>query len=363
MARIAVPDNLLMRTFGNLEVTFRARKNEVPATASPEIRGFSHFKQAPIAQRFETSQSSGRHSMSTGTTRPTGIPGSQQQQHYDMYRMFSMVVNLWYLGAHCQRLARLLRRHHCSFRDGPGGLVFFGADSTPASTTAPGTKPGAWRMLGDAGPKYGVVGAVLVFAFAASTILGEVGRGEELTAQLSRIDAPAFVLALIVGVIVLAAVGPADLHGDDGAVGSVAFTAFVSAGIPPILAAVAVQMSASTEGPCRPDLHRQRHRPCRPDPHLRSAAALVRASGAADHDPGGGRLRALPAMSATEPLDPGSFPSTRALDYVFRLGLALFLLGGVVLVAVRPSASPPARSASKDAARPSPARSSRSVSA
>lgn len=111
---------------------------------------------------------------------------------------------------------------------------------------------GWWRMLGDAGPKYGVVGAVLFFAFAASTILGELGMGEELTTQLSRIDAPAFVLTLIVGVIVLAAAAPLTSTATMVAVGSVAFTALVSAGISPTLAAVAVLMFASTEGASPP---------------------------------------------------------------------------------------------------------------
>lgn len=109
-----------------------------------------------------------------------------------------------------------------------------------------------WRLLGEAGPKYGVIGAVLFFAFAASTVLGELGMGEELTALLSGIDAPAFVLVLIIGVIVLAAAAPLTSTATMVAVGSVAFTALVSAGVSPTVAAVVVLMFASTEGASPP---------------------------------------------------------------------------------------------------------------
>ncbi|NYI98217.1 TRAP-type C4-dicarboxylate transport system permease large subunit [Streptomonospora nanhaiensis] len=111
---------------------------------------------------------------------------------------------------------------------------------------------GWWDLLGEAGPKYGVIGVVLFFAFAASTVLGELGMGEELTSLLSAIDAPAFVLALIVGVIVLAAAAPLTSTATMVAVGSVAFTALVGAGVSPTVAAVAVLMFASTEGASPP---------------------------------------------------------------------------------------------------------------
>jgi TRAP-type C4-dicarboxylate transport system permease large subunit len=109
-----------------------------------------------------------------------------------------------------------------------------------------------WALLGEAGPRFGVIGAVLFFAFAASTVLGELGMGAELTELLSRIEAPAFVLALIVGVIVLAAAAPLTATATMVAVGSVAFTALVTAGVSPTVAAVVVLMFASTEGASPP---------------------------------------------------------------------------------------------------------------
>lgn len=116
----------------------------------------------------------------------------------------------------------------------------------------PRTGGGWWRLLGEAGPKYGVIGAVLFFAFAASTILGELGMGAELTRLLSGLDAPTFVLALLIGVIVLAAAAPLTSTATMVAVGSVAFTALVSAGISPTVAAVVVLLFASTEGASPP---------------------------------------------------------------------------------------------------------------
>ncbi|MFC3995616.1 TRAP transporter large permease subunit [Nocardiopsis sediminis] len=116
----------------------------------------------------------------------------------------------------------------------------------------PRTGRGWWTLLGEAGPKFGVIGAVLFFAFAASTVLGELGMGDELSALLARLEAPVFVLALIVGVIVLAAAAPLTATATMVAVGSVAFTALVAAGVSPTVAAVVVLMFASTEGASPP---------------------------------------------------------------------------------------------------------------
>ncbi|MFC7328328.1 TRAP transporter large permease subunit [Marinactinospora rubrisoli] len=128
---------------------------------------------------------------------------------------------------------------------------------------------GWWRLLGEAGPKYGAIGAVLFFAFAASTVLGELGMGEQLTALLSRIEAPTFVMALIIGVVVLAAAAPLTATATMVAVGSVAFTALVTAGVSPTVAAVVVLLFASTEGASPP-----------------GAAPIYIASGIAGVDPG-----------------------------------------------------------------------------
>lgn len=126
-----------------------------------------------------------------------------------------------------------------------------------------------WDLLGEVGPKYAVIGATLFFAFAASGVLTELGLPEQLSHLLERLDAPAFVVALVVGVLVVLVAGPLTATATIAAIGPVAFSTLVATGASPVAAAVAILVFASTEGASPP-----------------GAAPIYIASGIAGVDPG-----------------------------------------------------------------------------
>lgn len=135
--------------------------------------------------------------------------------------------------------------------------------------TLPRTPNAWWALLGDVGPKYAIVGATLFFAFAAADTLTRLGLANQLGTLLARVQAPAFVVALVVGTLVVGVAAPLTATATTAAVGPVAFTSLIAAGIAPLPAAVAVLIFASTEGASPP-----------------GAAPIYIASGLAGVDPG-----------------------------------------------------------------------------
>ena len=109
-----------------------------------------------------------------------------------------------------------------------------------------------WALLGDIGPKYVVVGATLFFAFAAADTLARLNLPSELGALLAQVHAPPLIVALIVGALVVGVAAPLTATATTAAVGPVAFTSLVAAGITPLPAAVAILVFASTEGASPP---------------------------------------------------------------------------------------------------------------
>ena len=126
-----------------------------------------------------------------------------------------------------------------------------------------------WALAGDVGPKYAVVGATLFFAFAAADTLTRLDLANELGMLLARVRAPAPVVALLVGVLIVGVAAPLTATATIVAVGPVAFTSLVAAGVAPLPAAVAILIFASTEGASPP-----------------GAAPIYIASGLAGVDPG-----------------------------------------------------------------------------
>ncbi|TDD04176.1 TRAP transporter large permease subunit [Nonomuraea deserti] len=111
----------------------------------------------------------------------------------------------------------------------------------------------AWsELLGDMGPRYAVIGATLFFAFAAAATLGELGLVEQLTAIMQALDAPAVVIATLVGLLIVVVAAPLTSTATIAAVGGVAFSALTAAGMDPAAAATAVMIFASTEGASPP---------------------------------------------------------------------------------------------------------------
>jgi TRAP-type C4-dicarboxylate transport system permease large subunit len=116
----------------------------------------------------------------------------------------------------------------------------------------PRSSAGWWRLLGEVGPRYAVIGATLFFAFAAAGSLTELGLAEQLATLLGELDAPVFLVAVLVGLIVVGVAAPLTATATIAAVGPVAFGTLLSAGVSPVPAAVAVLIFASTEGASPP---------------------------------------------------------------------------------------------------------------
>ncbi|MCT1656854.1 TRAP transporter permease, partial [Brevibacterium luteolum] len=116
----------------------------------------------------------------------------------------------------------------------------------------PRTARGWNDLLAKVAPQYAVVGATLFFAFAAAESLGALGLSDDLTHIMEGLQAPAVVMALLVGILILVIAAPLTATATIAAVGGVAFTALTSAGIAPLAAAVAILVFASTEGASPP---------------------------------------------------------------------------------------------------------------
>ncbi|MEV1176088.1 TRAP transporter large permease subunit [Nonomuraea sp. NPDC049784] len=111
----------------------------------------------------------------------------------------------------------------------------------------------AWsELLGDMAPRYAIIGATLFFAFAAAASLGELGLVDQLTAIMKSLDAPAVVIAILVGLLIVVIAAPLTGTATIAAVGGVAFSALTAAGVAPAAAATAIMIFASTEGASPP---------------------------------------------------------------------------------------------------------------
>lgn len=116
----------------------------------------------------------------------------------------------------------------------------------------PKTLPDWNKFLHGATNKFSVIGVLLLFAFAASENLKQLGLSEDLTSMLSSLNMPSWLLIAVVGVLIVLVAGPLSGTATLTAIGLVAFTALVSAGVHPTLAVVAILMFASTEGASPP---------------------------------------------------------------------------------------------------------------
>ncbi|SEH01868.1 TRAP-type C4-dicarboxylate transport system, large permease component [Nonomuraea solani] len=111
----------------------------------------------------------------------------------------------------------------------------------------------AWNeLLGEMAPRYAIIGATLFFAFAAAASLGELGLVDQLTAIMQALDAPAVVIATLVGLLLVVIAAPLTGTATIAAVGGVAFSALTAAGVAPAAAATAIMIFASTEGASPP---------------------------------------------------------------------------------------------------------------
>ncbi|NQD51143.1 TRAP transporter large permease subunit [Bacillus altitudinis] len=101
-------------------------------------------------------------------------------------------------------------------------------------------------------PKFTTIGALMLFAVAASQVLAELGLAEDLTQITSVLTIPKWLMVLIVGVLVTLVAGPLSSTATLTAVGLVSFSALISVGVDPVVAVVAILAFSSTEGASPP---------------------------------------------------------------------------------------------------------------
>ena len=95
-------------------------------------------------------------------------------------------------------------------------------------------------------------GAVSLFAMAGSNALTATGFGDDLTALLSAMDMPKFLMILIIGFVIALVAGPLNATSTTVSLGPVAYSAMVAVGVSPVTAIVSFLIFASTEGASPP---------------------------------------------------------------------------------------------------------------
>lgn len=112
----------------------------------------------------------------------------------------------------------------------------------------------AWfSLMRDGIDRYPTIGGTIIFSIAASTVMGDLGLGSEMTALFDVLTGfPKIVTILIVGLIILIVAGPLNATGTIAAVGAVSFGALTSIGVSPGAALSAILIFTSTEGAVPP---------------------------------------------------------------------------------------------------------------
>ncbi|MFP7477950.1 TRAP transporter large permease subunit [Terribacillus saccharophilus] len=116
----------------------------------------------------------------------------------------------------------------------------------------PGSIANWSRMLSTAIPQFTTIGALMLFAVAASEVLSQLGLAADLSQITSALDVPKWLMVLMVGILVTLVAGPLSSTATLTAVGLVSFSALTAAGVDPLVAVVAILAFSSTEGASPP---------------------------------------------------------------------------------------------------------------
>ena len=112
---------------------------------------------------------------------------------------------------------------------------------------------GGWMdILKGCQSTFSTVGGVLLFALAASNVLNTVGFDQDLSAILQSLSLPGVLMVILTCIMIALVAGPLSAVATTAAVGQVAYSIFVDAGIAPICAVVAFMICISTEGASPP---------------------------------------------------------------------------------------------------------------
>ena len=118
--------------------------------------------------------------------------------------------------------------------------------------TIPKTIKGWFEFLDGSTKSFSVIGVILLFSFAASEILKQLELPEQLGNLMNSLDLSQWLVALLVGVLIVLVATPLTATATVTAIGAVAFSTLVAAGINPVVAAVAILVFSSTEGASPP---------------------------------------------------------------------------------------------------------------
>jgi TRAP-type C4-dicarboxylate transport system permease large subunit len=116
----------------------------------------------------------------------------------------------------------------------------------------PGSGRAWWALLRESSPRFGIVGITVVFAFAGANALAATGLPKQMTALLNQLNLPLWLLAILIGLIVIAVAAPLSATATMAAVGTVGVATLVAAGVPATTAAVAVLIFSSCEAAVPP---------------------------------------------------------------------------------------------------------------
>ena len=112
---------------------------------------------------------------------------------------------------------------------------------------------GGWMdILKSCQSTFSTVGGVLLFALAASNVLNTVGFDQDLSAILQSLSLPGVLMVILTCIMIALVAGPLSAVATTAAVGQVAYSIFVDAGVAPICAIVAFMICISTEGASPP---------------------------------------------------------------------------------------------------------------
>ncbi|WP_314212485.1 TRAP transporter large permease subunit [Pseudarthrobacter equi] len=116
----------------------------------------------------------------------------------------------------------------------------------------PGSGRGWWTLLQESAPRFGIVGVTVVFAFAGANALAATGLPKQMTTLLNGMNLPLWLLAILIGLIIIAVAAPLSATATMAAVGTVGVATLVAAGVPATTAAVAVLVFSSCEAAVPP---------------------------------------------------------------------------------------------------------------
>lgn len=116
----------------------------------------------------------------------------------------------------------------------------------------PKTSTGWVDMLRSCQASFATVGGVLLFALAASYVLGLVGFDQDLKLILESLSLPPILMIILTCIMIALVAGPLSAVATTAAVGQIAYSIFVGAGASPLAAVAAFMICISTEGASPP---------------------------------------------------------------------------------------------------------------